>query len=138
VAAHALAAELEDALPDSVELEPVIARYRVRKARQMPDFEAFFESRGRARAAAPDASGSSSTFLVDLAPDAGVHRTVREAMVDIEGREVVVVAFIEPGANELIEEIGKELPDTAASRVEPLTRAGFYRSLRHTLQRAGS
>lgn len=131
IAALALIDELEGLIGNTLGLRPMIVRYRPRRSRELPDLGKL----DGARIAERDVAGRPSTVLVDLAPEAVVHRSVREAMISVEEREVIVVAFIEQGAEALCARVEALMPRGVEARRERMTLDGVYRALRHVLSR---
>lgn len=130
VVARMLWDELEAQLPAGTALRPKMMTFTLAKRRDAPDLSKL----SRARVAEEDEAGRASLVLVDLAPSSGIHRSVREAMVTIEGQEVIVVAFLAQGITELVGGLAESLPAGTARRDEALSPLEVYRSLRHTVK----
>ena len=125
-----MARELRARLEGLARFAPTIARWRVRKRRQLPDL-------GRlegAQVAEEDEESGASIVTIDLAPGADIHLNLRQAMVMLEERELICLTYLESGRAALWREIEALLPSSAIFEHEALTSTLLYRSLRHTLK----
>jgi len=129
-ASRVLEAHWAKMLPEGMRLEPLLIEFKVRHRRQLPDLRAL----GRVRVVDETAEGKATLVMMDTLRGHGgtLPRSLREAMISVEGDTVTVIGYVLPALEDVLGRVREALPKKVHERIQPLTRAGRYRALRHT------
>lgn len=125
--------ELGAMLPNPIALRPRMIEWTIR-SHQRAAVEANFGALKGAKTLESSEDGAYLMLSLPLAKDTMIHASLRDALLTLDLQTLNLIAFIDPGQDDLISQIQTRLPPSLTPTITDLDPNAVYRSLRHVVR----